>query len=284
MVNSNSRPAEVIWNYDRVELIADGIVHAIGVSLGLAGAIAIVVVAANSLHTTEISSIVVYSIGLLSMLGFSAAYNTWPVSRAKWVLRRFDHSAIFVMIAGTYTPFIAHMKADLVAMGLLIGVWLTAVVGIILRLLLPGRFDRLAVVLYLLLRWSGAVVFEPVVAARRPCRRSGIDARAADENRILRSGNQRHIRARLAGVQVHLAVEGLARQVVGAGSRRDQIERVADRIDSAKLTELIRRQGQCANIDLHAADVDLRDVGDIVVAKRVHPAAANHGVPPESRD
>jgi hemolysin III len=165
MVNSNSRPAEVIWNYDRVELIADGIVHAIGVSLGLAGAIAIVVVAANSLHTAEISSIVVYSVGLLSMLGFSAAYNTWPVSRAKWVLRRFDHSAIFVMIAGTYTPFIAQMKGDLVAMGVLIGVWLTAVVGIILKLLLPGRFDRLAVVLYLLLGWSGAVVYEPVAAA-----------------------------------------------------------------------------------------------------------------------
>jgi predicted membrane channel-forming protein YqfA (hemolysin III family) len=120
VVNSNSRSAEVIWNYDRVELIADGIVHAIGVSLGLAGAIAIVVVATNSLHTADISSIVVYSVGLLSMLGFSAAYNTWPVSRAKWVLRRFDHSAIFLMIAGTYAPFIAQMKSDLVAMGLLI--------------------------------------------------------------------------------------------------------------------------------------------------------------------
>jgi hemolysin III len=43
-------------------------------------------------------------------------------------------------------------------------VWLTAVVGIILKLLLPGRFDRLAVALYLLLGWSGAVVYEPVVA------------------------------------------------------------------------------------------------------------------------
>jgi hemolysin III len=165
MINSNYWPAGVVWKYDRVELIADGIVHAIGVSLGLAGAIAIIVVAANSLHTIEISSIVVYVIGLLSMLGFSAAYNTWPVSRAKWILRRFDHSAIFVMIAGTYTPFIAQMKADLVAMGLLIGVWLTAVVGIILKLLLPGRFDRLAVVLYLLLGWSGAIVYGPVAAA-----------------------------------------------------------------------------------------------------------------------
>src|SRR5258708_12316883 len=165
MVNSNSRPAEVISHYDRVELIADGIVHAIGASLGLAGAIAIVVVAANSQHNTELSSIVVYSVALLSMFGFSAAYNTWPVSPAKRVLRRLDHSAIFLMIAGTYTPFIAQMKGNLVAMGLLIGVWLTAVVGIILKLLLPRRFDRLAVVLYLLLGWSGAFVYQPVLPA-----------------------------------------------------------------------------------------------------------------------
>jgi hemolysin III len=132
----------------------------------LEGAIKIFVVAANSLlHTAEIASIAIYCVGLLSMLGLSAAYNIWPVSRAKWVLRRFDHSAIFVMIAGTYTPFIAQMKGGAVEIGLLVGVWLTAVVGIILKLLLPGRFDRLAVVLYLLLGWSGAVVYEPVVAA-----------------------------------------------------------------------------------------------------------------------
>jgi hemolysin III len=96
---------------------------------------------------------------------YAAAYNMWPISHAKWVLRRFDHSAIFLMIAGTYTPFIAQMKADIVAMGLLIGVWLTAVVGIIFKLMLPGRFDRLTVVLYLLLGWSGVVICEPVVAA-----------------------------------------------------------------------------------------------------------------------
>jgi hemolysin III len=163
MVSSNGRPAEGIWNYDPVELIADGVVHAIGVSLALVGAIAIVVVAVQ--HNTELPSIVVYSLGLLSMFGFSAAYNTWPVSAAKWLLRRFDHSAIFLMIAATYTPFIAQMKGNLVAMGLLAGVWVAAIVGIILKLLLPGRFDRFAVVLYLLLGWSGAVVYEPVVAA-----------------------------------------------------------------------------------------------------------------------
>jgi hemolysin III len=158
-------PFGVAWDYDRVELIADGIVHAIGVSVGLAGAIAIIVLVANSVHTADLASVVIYSIGLLSMLGFSAAYNIWPISRAKWVLRRFDHSAIYVMIAGTYTPFIGQMKSGLVSVSLLICVWLTAVLGAALKLLMPGRFDRVAIVLYLLLGWSGVLVYEPVTAA-----------------------------------------------------------------------------------------------------------------------
>jgi hemolysin III len=164
MIIANSRPTGVPWDYDRVELIADGIVHAIGLSLGLAGAIAIIIVAANSAHADTLS-IVIYTSGLLSMLGFSAAYNMWPISRGKWALRRFDHSAIYVMIAATYTPFIAQMKTDIVSIGLLIAVWLTAVVGGTLKLLLPGRFDRLAVVVYLLLGWSGVLVYEPIAAA-----------------------------------------------------------------------------------------------------------------------
>ena len=165
MVISNGQPASVTWDYDRVELVADGIVHAIGVSLGVVGAIVIVIVAANSARAADMPSIVIYIIGLLSMLGFSAAYNTWPISRAKWVLRRFDHSAIYVMIAGTYTAFIGQMRGDFVSIGLLSGVWLTAVVGVTLKLLLPGRFDRLAVILYLILGWSGVVAYGPVVTA-----------------------------------------------------------------------------------------------------------------------
>jgi hypothetical protein len=52
------------------------------------------------------------------MLALSAAYNMWPVSPAKWVLRRFDHSAIYLLIAGTYTPFLAQMKNVLASAGL----------------------------------------------------------------------------------------------------------------------------------------------------------------------
>ena len=99
------------------------------------------------------------------MLVLSATYNLWPVSRAKWVLRRFDHSAIYVLIAATYTPFITQMKDSIFAIALLIGVWCVAMVGIVLKLVFPGRFDRLAVGLYLAMGWSGFMVYDAGVSS-----------------------------------------------------------------------------------------------------------------------
>jgi hemolysin III len=99
------------------------------------------------------------------MIALSAAYNMWPVSPAKWVLRRFDHSAIYLLIAGTYTPFLAQMKSVLASAGLGVGVWLSAIIGMALKLALPGRFDRLAVVLCLLLGWSGVIAYDSLASA-----------------------------------------------------------------------------------------------------------------------
>ena len=96
----------VHWNYDRAEVIADGVVHIIGICFGLVAATVLIVLASIYASTLDIVVSVVYVAGLLAMLGLSATYNLWPVSRAKWVLRRFDHSAIYVLIAATYTPFI----------------------------------------------------------------------------------------------------------------------------------------------------------------------------------
>ena len=155
---------QISWDYDRAEIIADGVVHAIGVCLGLIGAVTIIVIAVK-LERIEVAPILIYVIGLVTMLGLSAAYNMWPVSPAKWVLRRFDHSAIYLLIAGTYTPFLAQMKSVLASAGLGVGVWLSAVIGIALKLALPGRFDRLAVVLCLLLGWSGVIAYDSLASA-----------------------------------------------------------------------------------------------------------------------
>jgi hemolysin III len=164
LASTDRYPGQISWDYDRAEIIADGVVHAIGLCLGLIGAVTIVVIAVK-IERIEVAPLLVYVIGLVTMLALSAAYNMWPVSPAKWILRRFDHSAIYLLIAGTYMPFLAQMKSALVSAGLGAGVWLSAVIGMALKLALPGRFDRLAVVLCLLLGWSGVIVYDSLASA-----------------------------------------------------------------------------------------------------------------------
>jgi hemolysin III len=158
----------VSWNYNRAEIIADGVVHAIGGALAVAGAAVLLTVVFRSAPGSEIGAVVVYVIGLLSMLGLSMAYNLWPVSPRKWLLRRFDHSSIYLLIAGTYTPFIWQMESGIVPTALFTFVWLIAAAGIALKLFWPGRFDRLSIACYLLLGWSGILAYESVAAAVRP--------------------------------------------------------------------------------------------------------------------
>jgi hemolysin III len=153
------------WNYDRAEMIADGVVHGIGVFCGLVAATVLIVLTAIYASALDIAVVSVYVAGLLAMLVLSATYNLWPVSRAKWVLRRFDHSAIYLLIAATYTPFIMELKDSTFAMALLAGVWCVAIVGIVLKLVWPGRFDRVSVGLYLAMGWSGLMLYDRVVTA-----------------------------------------------------------------------------------------------------------------------
>jgi hemolysin III len=156
-------PGQISWHYERAEIIADGVVHAIGVCLGLIGAVMIIALAVK-MDPIDVAPILVYVIGLVTMLALSAAYNMWPVSPAKWLLRRFDHSAIYLLIAGTCTPFLAHMKNVMASAGLGIGLWLSAIIGMALKLAFPGRFDRLAIVLCLLLGWSGVTAYDSLVS------------------------------------------------------------------------------------------------------------------------
>jgi hemolysin III len=155
----------VRWNYDRSELIADAVVHVTGVCFGLVAATVLIVLAAVYASAIDVAAVSVYVGGLLAMLVLSATYNLWPVSRVKWVLRRFDHAAIYALIAATYTPLIMGLKDSYFAIALLIGVWCLAIVGIVIKLALPGRYDRLAVGLYLAMGWSGMMIYDAVVKA-----------------------------------------------------------------------------------------------------------------------
>jgi Predicted membrane protein, hemolysin III homolog len=155
----------VFWNYDRAELIADGVIHAVGVLFGIIAATVLVVLTVVYAGTIDIVGVSIYVAGLLSMLVLSATYNLWPVSPAKWVLRRFDHSSIYLLIAATYTPFILELKDSVFALALLVCVWCVAIFGIVLKLAWPGRFDRVSVGIYLAMGWSGMMLYDAVVKA-----------------------------------------------------------------------------------------------------------------------
>jgi hemolysin III len=153
-----------VWKYDRGEVIADGVVHVLGIAFGVVATILLTLVAVHWAGPAERLAVLVYGAALLAVLGFSAAYNLWPISPRKWLLRRFDHSAIYLLIAGTYTPFMVQLKSSLLSTGLLVGIWCTAAVGIVLKLFFPGRLDRLSIALYLLMGWSGVIAYRPVSA------------------------------------------------------------------------------------------------------------------------
>ncbi|MBZ5761670.1 MULTISPECIES: hemolysin III family protein [unclassified Rhizobium] len=155
------------WTYDKSEIIADSIVNGVGVVLALIGATVLVVYATLWRSGGEIAAAWIYGLGLVLTLTMSFSYNIWPVSPTKWILRRFDHSAIFVLIAATYTPFLERGSDDPLLLSTLIALWVFAAIGIVLKCGFPGRYDRLAILLYLAMGWSGVLVAGPV-AARIP--------------------------------------------------------------------------------------------------------------------
>jgi hemolysin III len=161
-------PKGVRWDYDRVELIVDGVIHSFGVLGGIVAAVALVVIAVLVASPSEIAAVTIYVAGLVIMLCLSASYNLWPVSPRKWLLRRLDHSAIYMLIAATYTPFMVQMRTSVASVGLLAGVWSVAAIGIVLKLFFPGRFDKLAIALYLAMGWSGAMVYNTIAEVLPP--------------------------------------------------------------------------------------------------------------------
>lgn len=147
------------------ELLADGIVHALAL---LAGVVAFPVLLVHTLQTAGIgtfAALTVYAAGFFLMWGFSLAYNMTPPSMLKWLLRRFDHSMIYVMIAGTYTAVIPFLHSPGWAWTLGLVVWTGAALGILVKIVLPGRYDRLSILAYILLGWVGVIAIGPVSAA-----------------------------------------------------------------------------------------------------------------------
>ncbi len=165
MTDTDGRPAGLRWDYDRQEVIADGVVHVMGIALGVVGASILIAWVAHLHGPVKLTSVVIYAAGLLAMLCCSAAYNLWPISRTKWLLRRFDHAAIYLLIAGTYTPLMAQIPHQGLSLAIFVGVWTAALIGIAVKIALPGKLDRVSIGLYLAISWSAVLAYEEVIQA-----------------------------------------------------------------------------------------------------------------------
>jgi len=153
----NTRP----W---QSEIVADRVVHVVGMASGLIGAAALLAWAfSSSLPTGSVVALAIYCAGLLAMLCCSGAYHLLPGSAWKPVLRRLDHAAIFLKIAGTYTPFALVKLGGATGLTLFASVWLVAVAGAAAKLLLTAQWDRLAIGVYLALGWSGVATLQPLI-------------------------------------------------------------------------------------------------------------------------
>lgn len=142
---------------------ADLVVHIIGLVFALFGGGVLLGLSVGKGGLSQVAAVSIYAAGVLAMLGFSTAYN---FGKAPWrpVLRRLDHAGIFLMIAGSYTPFTTHNLSGAWAWGMTAAVWSIAGLGVVGKLLLPGLDRRFWVGVYLALGWLVVIAIKPMMA------------------------------------------------------------------------------------------------------------------------
>lgn len=163
VVNQEQEHARRFPTYSRGEVWADASAHVVGLLFGVVATVALIVTASHTNHFLLIFGASLYALGLLAMFSCSAAYNLCPPSSTKEFLRRLDHAAIFLMIAGTYTPLLLNRIGGEWSIGLLGFVWTVALVGAFMKIIFPRRWEMLSIALYLGLGWSIVIAINPMM-------------------------------------------------------------------------------------------------------------------------
>jgi hemolysin III len=162
---SPDRGSIVYPEYTIRERVADGCIHLIGVTASLVALIALLIIGVKSQTMLWVVSLTIYGLALVATFGCSAGYHLVVRPKLKEVLRRLDHAAIFLMIAGTYTPFILIKINTPWGLGLLAVVWTMAAIGIAIKLFAPRFLDGLSTALYLVQGWAVIAAWEPLMSA-----------------------------------------------------------------------------------------------------------------------
>ncbi len=151
--------------YSAAEEIAHAVTHGLGLALSLVGLVVLVTMASVYGDARHIAGCAVFGATLVLLYGASTLYHGVGHGPAKLVLRKLDHASIFLLIAGTYTPFALVSLPGATGLALLAAVWGLAALGIALHVLFPQRARLLSVPLQLAMGWLAVVALDPLARA-----------------------------------------------------------------------------------------------------------------------
>ena len=147
------------------EEIANSITHGIAAACSVAALVILVVFAALRGNAWQIVSCAIFGVTLILLYVASTLYHALPQGRAKQVFRILDHASIYLLIAGTYTPFTLVTLRGPWGWSIFGVVWVLAVAGVVFQSLLIGRLPALSTTVYVLMGWVIVIAFRPLVHA-----------------------------------------------------------------------------------------------------------------------
>ncbi|MCX8253361.1 Channel protein (Hemolysin III family) [Beijerinckiaceae bacterium RH AL1] len=143
--------------------LIDKIIHLAGLVFAVVGGVVLLALTFASRDGRALA-IAIYALGFVAMLAASMAYSFGSPKRRS-LLRRLDHAGIFLMIAGSYTPFTTHALTGAWAWGMTSAVWAIAGAGIALKLLLPDMRESVSVAFFVALGWIVLIAAGPIIKA-----------------------------------------------------------------------------------------------------------------------
>ncbi|PIB25039.1 hemolysin III [Amylibacter kogurei] len=148
--------------YSRPERVADGMMHALGIIGSLVGGVALLILVTRIGERGDIAAATVYAIAMVFAFSASALYHFTPIERLRPTFRKFDHAAIFLKIAGTYTPLVVLIGGGF-SYSVLCLVWLIALGGMIWKVFFWQTPNWKSTLLYLALGWLSLALAWPII-------------------------------------------------------------------------------------------------------------------------
>jgi len=145
------------------EEIFNSITHGVGVLLSIAALVILVVLAVGKGNTWHVVSFSIYGSTMVLLYLSSTLYHSFTAEKVKNLFARFDHAAIFLLIAGTYTPFLLTALRGTFGWVLFGIIWGVAVIGVVIRSIYLTRFRKLMVAIYLIMGWLFVVAVGPMI-------------------------------------------------------------------------------------------------------------------------